>query len=227
MKVTMRNKTEKKHWIKKIILAFLLVTVFIYIFDFIMRPTIINTISYNAKIKINEIINSAIYKVIDDGGYKYDDLVTVSRNQSGSVMSIEANMVNINVIQSKIIKSLTDNINTLTQTKVFIPLGSLIGSKILAGSGPKIMLSYIWDGYINTQVISEFKSEGINQSLHTISIKTIANISALIPGYNVEENVSNTMAIAQTVIIGDVPESYTQIISDEENLMDDIKNTVL
>ncbi|MFQ8600158.1 MAG: sporulation protein YunB [Oscillospiraceae bacterium] len=74
-------------------------------------------------------------------------------------------------------------------------------------------------GTVNTQIISQFEEAGINQTNHRIYLKIVCTVTGLIPGYPVNVEVENEFCLAETVVVGRVPESYTHVISDDSELI--------
>jgi hypothetical protein len=76
-------------------------------------------------------------------------------------------------------------------------LAAIAPRKILVGSADE-------DEWAGPE--SEFLSAGINQTIHKINLKVSVGIRAVIPGFSDETSVSADYCVAQTVIVGDVPQ---------------------
>ena len=79
-------------------------------------------------------------------------------------------------------------------------------------------------GSVNASFASEFTSAGINQTRHRILINTSVYISVMLPTGSAGTEVISEAVIAETVIVGDVPDSYTNIEDNESELLDKINN---
>ena len=63
----------------------------------------------------------------------------------------------------------------------------------------------------------EFKSAGINQTLHTVKVKIAVSGSLIVSGYHEPINVSTSVIAAQTVIVGNSPDAFTNVIENEND----------
>ena len=110
------------------------------------------------------------------------------------------------------------------QTQVKLSVGSFTGINLLAGIGPKIPIELSSTGQINTELKTEFISQGINQTLHKIYFQIDCNINILTPFETITQNISNQLLIAENVIIGHIPENYYNF--DGLSQPDDLLNTI-
>ena len=55
-------------------------------------------------------------------------------------------------------------------------------------------------------------------------MRTTVNVTAFIPMYSVETKVCGDFLIAETVIVGNVPESYTHVITEDKDIVDTIND---
>ena len=97
---------------------------------------------------------------------------------------------------------------TVESQVIEIPLGNLFGSKLFSGTGPYIPVKIMSVTSVNSSLENEFLSVGINQTMHKIYIDAIIDLSVMVPGYESVVSVSTTVLIAETVIVGKVPDTY-------------------
>ena len=79
-------------------------------------------------------------------------------------------------------------------------------------------------GYADAVFISEFTDAGLNQTLHRMIMRTTVSVTAFIPMYSVQTDVSGDFLIAETVIVGNVPESFTHVVSEDKDIVDAIND---
>ena len=60
-----------------------------------------------------------------------------------------------------------------------------------------------------------FTAAGINQTKHQIRLVVDVSVSILLPGFTTGTRVRNSFTVAETVIVGTVPESYTYFQSND------------
>lgn len=220
-----KRKTVKKRRIGLKLLALgLILAGILLLIDIRVRPIIEKTAIYQSKILATRIINDAVYSELENGNYNYESLVTVVYNPDNSVSSIESNMITINAIKAKITKSVNDELAKLDSHDLSLSLGTISGFTSFYNQGPLIPVKVQPEGYVETALISSFDSAGINQTLHQILIGISVDISAIIPGYTSSATLETQFVLAETVIVGKVPNAYTHVISGSEDIMGEIND---
>ena len=117
----------------------------------------------------------------------------------------------INKIISQISLKIQDKIDNTPNRDIYIRLGSFTGIKLLSGRGPKVPIRISSIGNINTEVMSEFTSTGINQSIHRIFTNITCKIEVLTPFNTISNEIEEKIILAENVIIGNIPENYLDI----------------
>lgn len=217
--MSIQRVSRKRHIGIRLLAVIFIIAGILLLVDMRVRPIIEKTAAYQSKVLATRIINDTVYSELENGDYSYEDLVTVTHNSDNTVSSIESNMVSINKIKAKITKSVNDELGKIDQHDLSLALGTVSGFTSLYNQGPLIPVRVQPEGYVETALISDFKSAGINQTLHRILLTVNVEISAIIPGYTASAYVETTFVIAETVIVGDVPGAYTHVISGSEDLM--------
>lgn len=213
-------KKRKRHKLGlRLIAAALVIIVIAVLVDVRVRPIIEKTTAYQSKILATRIINDAVYSELESGDFDYAKLVSVIYGENNSITAIESNMVNINKLKAKITKSVNDELADINSQDLSISLGTISGFSAFYNQGPLIPVTLRPEGYVETALISAFESAGINQTLHRILVEINVDISAIIPGYTSSASVRTQFVVAETVIVGSVPEGYTHVISGGEDLM--------
>ena len=135
-------------------------------------------------------------------------------------------MGEFNRLQSSILHQVLEEIAQMDTRELSIPLGSLTGSALLAGRGPRISVRMQSVGSSTAYLSNEFSSAGINQTRHQIILNVDVYVSILLPGFSTATKVSNAFTVAETVLVGTVPDSYTYFQSDTP-IEDDARDYVL
>ena len=76
-------------------------------------------------------------------------------------------------------------------------------------------------GSANADFVSVFTNAGINQTRHQVVIEAEVELSVLAPGSETTLTVGSQISVAETVLIGNVPDSYTYLDTQGENLLQD------
>ena len=152
-------------------------------------------------------INKSIAQIMQEGDYDGDYFVTFSKNDKGEVTAISSNMARINALSALILDRVvgaTDN-RTLT---VEIPLGNLTGISLLMGRGPKVPIRIITLTSSRVEFHNSIVTAGINQTKHQITLEVQVDIDILIPWATESAQVVTEVLIADTIVVGQVPETY-------------------
>jgi len=72
--------------------------------------------------------------------------------------------------------------------------------------GVKITIST--SGNVETELKSEFISQGINQTLHRIYLDIESEVSVLTPFNTINESIINQLILTENIIVGEIPETY-------------------
>lgn len=162
-----------------------------------------------AKRLATEISNEQLTVVMEK--YDYDDFINIIQDQNGNIKMIKSNVISINEVTSDIAVKIQEEINKIEDDDFSIRLGSFTGIKLFSGRGPKVYVRMSTVGSVETNLISEFKSVGINQTLHRIYMEVKCNITVLTPYSSSEQTVTNQVLFAESVIVGTTPETFYQL----------------
>lgn len=164
-------------------------------------------------------VNDAVYYTLSDE-LRYDDLVTVQRDQNGTITAVSANALKINKIARDTASISQSNLKNLSLNGIPIPLGALTGIEALAGLGPRIHFRIIPVSSVSCEFSSTFESVGINQTKHSIYLNVIADISIVMPSRTENFAVTTEILVGEFVLVGAVPDTYlqTDIFGEKLNL---------
>ena len=96
--------------------------------------------------------------------------------------------------------------------------GSFTGINLLAGRGPGIKIRISTIGNVETDLKSEFISQGINQTLHRVYLQVKCQVSILTPFSNITKDITNQVLLVENVIVGNIPNTYYNLEGlDEKN----------
>ncbi len=124
---------------------------------------------------------------------------------------ISGNIFTINEITSDIAINIQKSLDNHEDTFVKMSLGSFTGSKLLSSIGPNIKIGLSSTGKVNTDVRSEFVSQGINQTIHRVYLQIDCKVSILTPYENIDTDVGNQVLLVENVIMGEIPENYFNV----------------
>ena len=159
-----------------------------------------------AKSVATMITNEETTKIIEK--YNYDTFFTIQKDEKGSIQIINANVLRINQVTSDIAVAIQKALDNNEKNKIYIHSGAITGIRFLSGTGPRIPLKIASVGNIDTDLRSEFISQGVNQTLHRVYLNIKTNVSILSSFKTIESSIQNQVLIAEHVIIGEIPSNY-------------------
>lgn len=172
----------------------------------LIRPVVVSATVNQAKIRSVNMFNAAVLQEMENKGVTYNDLVTVSRDSDGKVEAITADMVKMNLLKASIVSDIQNGINKQDDSHMEIPLGTIIGGTLFHGWGPGVRFHVTLAGNVTADFKSTFESAGVNQTRHQIYITIHASVYSFLPGFDSTTDVDTSMLVAETVIVGSVPE---------------------
>jgi sporulation protein YunB len=207
-----------------LIVGTLLVMILLTSVDTALRPIITKTAAYQSRILATDIVNGAIEHALTDENVTYDKLVHLNYGENGQIAGIETDVVSVNRMKSRAALEINEALREMGERKLAVAAGTLSGVQMLYGRGPDVNVISRPKGFADVRVASEFKSAGINQTLHKIIITVSVDVSAIIPGYTASTTAETEFIAAETVIVGVVPEAYTYIVSVPDNVVDNVND---
>ena len=124
---------------------------------------------------------------------------------------LQTNTKNVNKIISDIPLNIINKFQEKKTSDIFIYLGSALGLKLFSAQGPKIHIKIANVGNVDTKLVSEFTSQGINQTLHRVYLNLSCEVTILTPYNTIKQMIENQVLIAESVIVGTVPDAYYDI----------------
>jgi len=143
--------------------------------------------------------------------YNYQDTVKIIKAEDGKSSIIKTDIVLINEIISDITVAIQQELKLLEEEVLEIPIGAIMGSQYFTASGPKMKIKIISAGEICTDIKTEFKSAGINQTIYRIYLSLECNVSILTSYKTINRKITNQVLLVETVIVGEVPETYLDV----------------
>ncbi len=172
---------------------------------------------------VGQVVTEAVSDTIANGDIRYERLISFEKDNNGDITALHSNMAEFNRLQAGITQEVLTRLGEVAERDLVIPLGTLTGSALLAGRGPGFTVRMQSVGSCSARFENRFSQAGINQTTHRIILCVEVNMSILLPGFQTSTQVDASFSVAETVIVGDVPESYTYFDSGnpiEEDALD-------
>ena len=158
----------------------------------------------------SDLINDAIDRQIEDGNVNYDRMVYFEKDLDGRITALKTNMSEVNRLKTDILNIINDDILALSTNDIGIPLGSLFFPEFFSGKGPAIPVQILSIRNSDASFSSSFSEAGINQTLQQMNMHVSVDVTILVLGQTNSFTISSQVVVAETIIVGDVPNTYLQ-----------------
>lgn len=158
----------------------------------------------------SDLINDAIDRQIQSGSIQYDRMVYFEKDLEGRITALKTNMSEVNRLKTDLLNLINDEILAMDMDHLGIPLGSLILPEVFAGKGPAIPVQILTIRNSEADFFSDFSQAGINQTLQKLNMRVSVDVAVLVLGKVDDFTISSQVVVAETVIVGQVPEMYLQ-----------------
>ncbi len=199
--------------IKILVVVIILVLIVLIPFGIVesnLKPTILAVAKAHAEqIAVQAIQNAINEKVAKSVEYK--DLIFIRTDNRGRVVLMQANTIKINSLAAETTLDIQKSLAKLEGKVIPIPIGQVLKSQLLAAYGPKIRVTLVPIGTVKVKVIDDFQQAGINQTRHRLFLNVTGKVKIIIPLVSEYVEVSSQVPIAETIIVGEVPQTYLNV----------------
>lgn len=160
--------------------------------------------------QVSALLEETVTESLTQNQVDYGELVTIQRDASGSITALTTDSAALNLLRTRLVSQILEALKSASATTVRIPVGSLLGGELTWARGPALTVRAVSAGTVSAQFESEFSSAGVNQTIHRLELALSVPMTILLPGGGVEETVELRLPVAETVIVGQVPNAYLQ-----------------
>jgi len=193
-------------WLTLLVLALLAAAVSLL---WHLKPVMTSMATARVSNLVNRIVSAAVNEAVENGDIDYQNFVIFEKDETGHITALRSNVAEVNRMQGQITDEILHRLSEVATSELEIPLGTLTGSALLAGRGPSLFVRMQAVGSASAAFRNQFTAAGINQTRHQIFLDVDVYMSILLPGMKTSTRVSNEIAVAETVIVGSVPDTYT------------------
>ena len=173
-----------------------------YVISDLAKTSVMNTTS--------DLTNDAIARQIATGDIAYDRIVFFEKDLDGRITALKTNMNEVNRLKTDILNIINDEILALDSSDLGIPIGSLFLPEVFSGKGPAIPVHILSIRNSDANFVSSFSQAGINQTLHRLNMEVSIDVAVLVLGETSSYTMSSEVVVAETIIVGQVPQTYLQ-----------------
>ena len=186
-----------------------------------VRPVMVELAKSKAAYIANQIIDKSVSEIFKKQPIKYSDIIRLEKDQNGNIRAVQSDLFEVNSLKTEIALDIQRKIAEASETDFKIPSGSLTGIDFLSGAGPYIKFNLMPYGNAQVDFISSFETAGVNQTRLMVNLNVKTNFALLMPTVNTGCTVENTVPLFQTIVVGEVPESFFNVDRADDALVDD------
>ncbi len=160
---------------------------------------------------ITQAINIAVDNCLQENDMSYGDFVTIATDSAGKVTALTSNTAANSRFKRQVVEAVIRQLNGLDSDALGVPLGTLTGQPMLSGAGPCVRVRVDSVGEVTADYTNSFTSAGVNQTLHQICLDITATVRLFLPGNIIPVSVSNSVCVAETIIVGETPDTYLNL----------------
>ena len=200
----------------------LLLMIFLTFADLRLKPVVINAARSKARLFASDVISRSVDAAVSESTGSF---INVIYGEDG-ISAIETNVTGISRLRADSILNIRGEISDIDRMTLDIPLGNLAGGMLLTGRGIPVRIKLVPIGDVSGEIYSEFSETGINQTLHRIYLRVRVSMNMIVASDTVRLELADDILVAETVIVGKVPDAYTainrfEIDENEENDLND------
>jgi len=199
---------------KKAITLFFITFVFSMFILFVYNTCYSGTIKEKARLKANEVaisaVNDAVGTVFKDMKLNYESFFDLKVKSDMSVSYLVANTVAVNNFKIAVTQKILEIISSYDKEIILMSPFSMYGYTHVP-FGIRVPVLVVPIEVLSTDFDDVFEACGINQTRHKININVKIKIKLLLPVGAETFTVETSVPVTETVIVGDVPDTYTNV----------------
>ena len=203
-----------RYRLRKILRTFIILLILSGILLLLFRSRYHSTIRLLAQTQVvnstSDLINDAIDQQIETGNIQYDRIVYFEKDLNGKITALKTNMSEVNRLKTAILNIINDEILAIDSSDIGIPIGSLILPEFFSGRGAQIPVHILSIRNSDAGFESFFTEAGINQTLQQLTMNVSVDVSILVLGRTENFTVTSQVVVAETIIVGQVPDTFLQ-----------------
>lgn len=176
-----------------------------------LRPVLESMASAKVTNAVTQTLDGAIAAQVEESGLTYSDIITMEKDSAGRITALTSNMGVLNRLRTGILGTAVAAVDGMETESLAIPVGNLSGVDFFSGRGFSLPVEVVSVGTAHAEFENQFTDAGINQTRHQILLDVTVTIDILLPGDSLRTDVSAQVPVAETIIVGTVPDTYLQL----------------
>ena len=212
-----RHKWCYKRW-HILVLSLFCVIVIGFVAFFRCRPILQTFAESQALWVVTQVANELALTVLQNEEEMCDDIVSVVYDDCATVSAVHTNTAAVNRIRTLLTKSVMQTLKQDSSLAVAIPFGTLTGIHWLSGWGPLITFPISFTASVLSSASSQLSDVAINQSKYCVYVHLYMSMYVVTPGGRSTVETTMSFPMAETVLLGEVPDNLTEVFGDDQSL---------
>lgn len=196
--------------IRRGIIIIVIILISFFMFRYKYRDSLVELARTQVTNATSDLINDAIDRQILTGDIQYDRIVYFEKDLDGRITALKTNMSEVNRLKTAILNIINDEILAIDTSELGIPIGNFLVPEVLSGKGPSIPVRILSIRNSDASFHSNFTEAGINQTLQQLTMVVQVDVAVLVLGQTDIFSVSSQVVVAETIIVGQVPDMFFQ-----------------
>lgn len=189
----------------KITCVLIIILISVLLIDAKLRPAIYDLAALEAYAISSKTVNTAVEKALAENAPDYSELVDINFSSNNTITGITTDIVKMNLFKSQVTRAIDEAFNEHNKTDVTVSLGTASDITLFSGWGPYIDVTVGYSSSTQSDFENVFSSAGINQTQHSVMLNVATTVMLTLPGKRLTQTVETSFCVAQTVIVGSVP----------------------
>lgn len=202
---------RKLKWQYKVIFILVIIMAFSAFLEVQFRPVAMRYLKNETNLETTRMIQESVFTALEQQNLNYKSFVETKQAAENGVATLQTDVVALNRFTSAATLAITERLKQMSIQETKIPFGVFSGVSLFSGLGPKVSFKIAPTGNISTQIENIFEGVGINQTRHQIMLKVTVKVDIVLVGYTESIEVETSFCIAETIIVGEVPQIYPQL----------------
>lgn len=205
---------DMRRYVRRAIVVLFILAMALLAGFFLLRSRYYTVITELARTQVtnstSDLINDAVAQQLAGGQIAYDRIVYFEKDLNGRITALKTNIGQVNALKTETLNIINEEILDTDESLLGIPIGSLFLPEFLAGRGPRIPVRILSVRNSDATFDSNFSHAGINQTMHQLNMHVLVDVAVLVLGRTHSFTVASQVVVAETVIVGDVPDTFLQ-----------------
>ncbi len=201
------NLKKRRRRRRLLLLAAVLLAGLILFVKLRWQPMIRTLVAVQVDNEASNRIVDAINTQLDADAIRYDDLIRLQTDAAGHVTALQTNMGEINRLKKELLRLIGAGLQEMSVEQLSVPVGNVLLPSLLSGVGGYVPVRLVELRSSGADFVSEFSQAGVNQTLHQISLNVKLHVVVLTPAGELDVPVQVVLPVAQTVLVGEVPQT--------------------